>query len=251
MYKIMTPGPVQVPENVRLARSCSTTNADLDPVFFDEYKELCELISNLLHTKNETLILSGEGILGLEAACATMTEPGDRVLVLDNGIYGAGFADFVTMYGGNPVLRIRVLHMGYGEPQQRFQSPLFSEKLHRKRKYAVQKIKDRFAFQLLFFPEPLHEDFQHFLANPFRSPVNGGNHNKFQSVLDPPLLLQRQPVVRPDQPFQILLPQRPRGPVVRIRHIGRKLLPVSGVKVGEDLSDQRRRLPPDIPLPVQ
>lgn len=53
MYKIMTPGPVQVPENVRLARSRSTTNADLDPVFFDEYKELCELISNLLHTKND------------------------------------------------------------------------------------------------------------------------------------------------------------------------------------------------------
>ncbi|MDO4168668.1 MAG: alanine--glyoxylate aminotransferase family protein [Lachnospiraceae bacterium] len=104
MYKIMTPGPVQVPENVRLARSRSTTNADLDPVFYDEYKELCELISELLHTKNETLILSGEGILGLEAACATLTEPGDRVLVLDNGIYGAGFADFVTMYGGEPVL---------------------------------------------------------------------------------------------------------------------------------------------------
>lgn len=104
MYKIMTPGPVQVPENVRMARSRSTTNADLDPVFYDEYKELCELISELLHTKNETLILSGEGILGLEAACASMTEPGDQVLVLDNGIYGKGFADFVSMYGGEPVL---------------------------------------------------------------------------------------------------------------------------------------------------
>lgn len=103
-YKIMTPGPVQVPENVRLARSISTTNADLDPEFYDEYKETCELISQLLHTKNETLILSGEGILGLEAACASMTEPGDRVLVLDNGIYGAGFADFVSMYGGTPVM---------------------------------------------------------------------------------------------------------------------------------------------------
>lgn len=103
-YKIMTPGPVQVPENVRLARSLSTTNADLDPQFFDEYKETCELISELLHTKNETLILSGEGILGLEAACASMTEPGDRVLILDNGIYGAGFADFVSMYGGTPVM---------------------------------------------------------------------------------------------------------------------------------------------------
>lgn len=100
----MTPGPVQVPENVRLARSLSTTNADLDPQFYDEYKETCELISELLHTKNETLILSGEGILGLEAACASMTEPGDRVLILDNGIYGAGFADFVSMYGGTPVM---------------------------------------------------------------------------------------------------------------------------------------------------
>lgn len=103
-YKIMTPGPVQVPENVRLARSLSTTNADLDPQFYDEYKETCELISELLHTKNETLILSGEGILGLETACASMTEPGDRVLILDNGIYGAGFADFVSMYGGIPVM---------------------------------------------------------------------------------------------------------------------------------------------------
>ena len=53
------------------------------------------------------MILSGEGILGLEAACASMTEPGDRVLVLDNGIYGKGFADFVSMYGGIPVLYTR------------------------------------------------------------------------------------------------------------------------------------------------
>lgn len=36
-----------------------------------------------------------------------MTEPGDRVLVLDNGIYGKGFADFVSMYGGIPVLYTR------------------------------------------------------------------------------------------------------------------------------------------------
>lgn len=49
---------------------------------------------------NEAFILDGEGILGLEAACASLTEPGDKVLVIDNGIYGKGFADFVTMYGG-------------------------------------------------------------------------------------------------------------------------------------------------------
>ena len=107
MYKIMTPGPTQVAENVRLARSRECTNPDLDTDFVEFYKDTCEEISRLLHTENETLILGGEGILGLEAACASMTEPGDRVLVLDNGIYGRGFADFVSMYGGKPELYSR------------------------------------------------------------------------------------------------------------------------------------------------
>ena len=104
MYDIMTPGPTQVRENVRQARALACTNPDLDADFYDFYKETCEEISELLHTKNETLILDGEGILGLEAACATLTEKGDRVLVMDNGEYGKGFAGFVTMYGGEPVL---------------------------------------------------------------------------------------------------------------------------------------------------
>lgn len=43
-------------------------NPDLDADFCEYYKETCLLASELLHTKNETLILDGEGILGLEAA---------------------------------------------------------------------------------------------------------------------------------------------------------------------------------------
>lgn len=102
--KIMTPGPVQVRENVRIARSIKTTNSDLDPRFYEEYKETCDEIAKMLHTTGTVYILSGEGILGLEAACASLTEKGDRVLVIDNGLYGNGFADFVTMYGGEAVL---------------------------------------------------------------------------------------------------------------------------------------------------
>ncbi len=102
MYKLMTPGPTQVSETVRLARSKECTNPDLDEAFVEFYKETCLLISELLNTKKEAFILSGEGILGLEAACASLTEPGDKILVLDNGIYGKGFAEFVTLYGGNP-----------------------------------------------------------------------------------------------------------------------------------------------------
>lgn len=104
MYKIMTAGPVQVRENVRIARSLPCTNPDLDLEFYEFYKETCNLFSKALGTESRTLILGGEGILGLEAACASLTEPGDRVLVIDNGIFGKGFADFVKIYGGEPVL---------------------------------------------------------------------------------------------------------------------------------------------------
>lgn len=104
MYKIMTAGPTRVRENVRMARSLPCTNPDLDKAFFEFYKETCGLLSKAVHTENQALILGGEGILGLEAACASLTEPGDRVLVIDNGIFGKGFADFVKIYGGKPVL---------------------------------------------------------------------------------------------------------------------------------------------------
>lgn len=104
MYKIMVPGPTNVRENVRLARGLETTNPDIDMAFYDFYKETCEVLSRLMHTDNKALILGGEGILGLEAACASLTEPGSRVLVIDNGVFGKGFADFVTIYGGKPVL---------------------------------------------------------------------------------------------------------------------------------------------------
>lgn len=104
MYKIMTAGPTQVKENVRMARSLETTNPDLDMDFYEFYKETCDLMQEMLHSTGTAYILGGEGILGLEAACASLTEPGDRVLVLDNGIFGKGFADFVTLYGGEAVL---------------------------------------------------------------------------------------------------------------------------------------------------
>ena len=104
MYKIMTPGPTQVAKNVLEARSIPCTNPDLDLTFVEDYKKLCIRISKLLGTKADTFILGGEGILGLEAACASLTEEGDRVLVIDNGVFGKGFKDFVEMYGGEVVL---------------------------------------------------------------------------------------------------------------------------------------------------
>ena len=100
---IYTPGPTEVRENVRLARANATTNPDLDIEFVEFYKTLCDKLARIMKTENEVYILSGEGILGLEAACASLTEQGDRVLVIDNGIFGKGFKDFVKMYGGEAI----------------------------------------------------------------------------------------------------------------------------------------------------
>lgn len=100
---IMTPGPTAIHEDVRNALARRITNPDLDLKFFEFYKDTTVKFQKLLNTENEVLILSGEGILGLEAACASLIEPGDRVLVIDNGIFGNGFGDFAKIYGAEVV----------------------------------------------------------------------------------------------------------------------------------------------------
>ncbi|NKF05609.1 alanine--glyoxylate aminotransferase family protein [Clostridium gasigenes] len=97
---LMTPGPTYIHEDVREALRKQITNPDLDIDFFEFYKSLCSKIGEVLKTDNEIIILSGEGILGLEASIASLVEPSDKVLCIENGIYGYGFGDFVKLFGG-------------------------------------------------------------------------------------------------------------------------------------------------------
>ncbi|MDR2944163.1 MAG: alanine--glyoxylate aminotransferase family protein [Methanosarcinales archaeon] len=101
---LMTPGPTQVRENVRRVRAAEMTNPDLEPEFFKFYRKTCLKLASFLNTKSQVLILSGEGMVALDSACASLTEAGDRVLILDNGIFGEGFADMVQVYGAEPVV---------------------------------------------------------------------------------------------------------------------------------------------------
>ncbi|SHH77301.1 pyridoxal-phosphate-dependent aminotransferase family protein [Clostridium grantii] len=98
---IMTPGPTYVNEEVRLAMAQPITNPDLDMNFYEFYKDTCGKLKELMKTKEDVLILSGEAILGLEAACASLIEPRDKVLCIDNGIFGKGFGDFAKIYNGD------------------------------------------------------------------------------------------------------------------------------------------------------
>ena len=62
MYNLLTPGPTKVRQNVLLARAQEAPNADLDPDFYAYYHDACAKYSAFLHTKNESFLLSGEGV---------------------------------------------------------------------------------------------------------------------------------------------------------------------------------------------
>ena len=100
---LMTPGPTQVRKNVRCSRAAKTTNPDIDSHFFKYYKKTCLEIAEFMNTTAQVIILGGEGMLALDAACASLTEQGDRVLIIENGIFGEGFYDMVKVYGAEPV----------------------------------------------------------------------------------------------------------------------------------------------------
>lgn len=104
-YLMMTAGPTMVSGNVLHARSKYFGNPDLDSDFFSYYKFVCHRLSQFFGTeKSKVIIMSGEGMLGLDSACASLTEKGDRVLVISNGVFGEGFKDLVEIYGGEVTL---------------------------------------------------------------------------------------------------------------------------------------------------
>ena len=101
---LMTPGPTALPPSVREALSRELVNPDVDPAFERIYDDVVEKLQRVYGTEDDVAVLGGEGILGLEAAVASLVEPGDEVLCLSNGVYGDGFADFVESYEGDPTL---------------------------------------------------------------------------------------------------------------------------------------------------
>jgi aspartate aminotransferase-like enzyme len=109
----MSPGPTEIEDNVLEAMATKGTNPDLDPAFYERYKGVVSKYNQLIGTQNATsLLLAGEAILGLEAACSSTIEPGDKVLCISNGFFGAGFKGFIEMYGGIAVLVESSWHRG-------------------------------------------------------------------------------------------------------------------------------------------
>lgn len=102
---ILTPGPTEIPDRIKMAMIREETNPDLDPAFLELYRSVSDKLKRLLGISRSSLyIMVGEAMLGLEAAIANIVRRGDKVIVIANGVFGEGFADLVKMYGGVPVI---------------------------------------------------------------------------------------------------------------------------------------------------
>ena len=101
MSNTYCPGPTNIANNVMLSRAKSFTNPDIDNDFFIQYKSICNKLKTIYNTKNQVIIMCGEGMLGLEASCACLTEKNDKVLVISNGVFGKEFENLVNLYEGD------------------------------------------------------------------------------------------------------------------------------------------------------
>lgn len=100
----MTPGPVEVSPRV-LSALAQPVIYHYYPPFVEFFGETVEKVSKIFRVSNDTsvLILQGEGVIGLEAGVVDTVNPGEKVLVFENGPFGKGFGSFVTNAGGIPV----------------------------------------------------------------------------------------------------------------------------------------------------
>jgi alanine-glyoxylate transaminase/serine-glyoxylate transaminase/serine-pyruvate transaminase len=96
---LMGPGPSEVSPRVLAALSAPTVG-HLDPYFLRIMDETQRMLRSVFRTTNDlTLAVSGTGSAGMEACVVNLIEPGDRMLVCVNGVFGGRMADVAARAG--------------------------------------------------------------------------------------------------------------------------------------------------------
>lgn len=97
---LLGPGPSTV--HPRVLRAMSTPLiGHLDPMFLGVMNDIQTLLRQVFATTNPfTIAVSGTGSAGMEAAIVNVVEPGDRVIVGINGVFGTRLATIIERCGG-------------------------------------------------------------------------------------------------------------------------------------------------------
>jgi alanine-glyoxylate transaminase/serine-glyoxylate transaminase/serine-pyruvate transaminase len=102
--RLMGPGPSDVHPRV-LAAMARPTIGHLDPAFVAMMDEVKTLLRMVFRTTNElTIPLSGPGSVGMESCFVNLVEPGDKVVVCQNGAFGGRMKENVERCGGTAIM---------------------------------------------------------------------------------------------------------------------------------------------------
>jgi alanine-glyoxylate transaminase/serine-glyoxylate transaminase/serine-pyruvate transaminase len=101
---LMGPGPSDVPQRI-LDAMARPTIGHLDPAFQEMMEQLKTLLRYAFQTENAlTFPVSGPGSVGMETCFVNLVEPGDKVIVCRNGVFGGRMVENVQRCGGIAVV---------------------------------------------------------------------------------------------------------------------------------------------------
>src|SRR5210317_607790 len=101
---LMGPGPSDVPPQVLEALGRPTIG-HLDPQFVALMDDIKRLLQFVFQTENAlTLPISAPGSAGMEAAFVNLIEPGDTVIICQNGVFGGRMKENVERCGAKAVV---------------------------------------------------------------------------------------------------------------------------------------------------
>lgn len=101
---LMGPGPSDVSPRV-LEAMARPTIGHLDPVFIQLMDEIKTMMQYAFQTENRlTLPISAPGSAGMEAAFVNLVQPGDKVIVCQNGVFGGRMKENVERIGATAVM---------------------------------------------------------------------------------------------------------------------------------------------------
>ncbi len=108
---LMGPGPSDV--HPRVLRAMATPLVGhLDPEFLSLMNETQELLRYVFQTQNQlTFAVSGTGSAGMETCVVNLIEPGDRMIVCVNGVFGQRMVDVARRAGAE----VTVLERPWGD----------------------------------------------------------------------------------------------------------------------------------------
>lgn len=109
---LMGPGPSDVHPRI-LAAMARPTIGHLDPLFVDMMDEMKLLLQYAFQTRNTlTIPVSAPGSAGMETCFVNLLEPGDKVVVCQNGVFGGRMKENVERCGALPIM----VEDAWGEP---------------------------------------------------------------------------------------------------------------------------------------